>query len=130
MSIPAHGLSGAAAGVTGRARWIRAGPRRRLATPQGAGTPKLLGVLRLRAARPRRAGRDVGRADGRSPELHGAHEQRPVLPRVDGGAAAGLWPGRALGEHAVHTWVTVFLVTMYLAYVTAVALSGSSVCTG
>jgi len=46
------------------------------------------------------------------------------FPAWMAGPLRGLWPGRALGEHAVHTWVTVFLGTMYLAYVTAVALSG------
>ncbi len=40
------------------------------------------------------------------------------------GPLRGLWPGRGLGEHAAHAWVTVLLSTMYVAYVTVVALSG------
>jgi hypothetical protein len=46
------------------------------------------------------------------------------FPAWMAGPLRGLWPGRPLGEHAVHTWVTVFLTTMYMSYVTVVALSG------
>lgn len=46
------------------------------------------------------------------------------FPSWMAGPMGALWPGRALGEKSAHVFVTVLMVLMYLAYVTALLFSG------
>ena len=46
------------------------------------------------------------------------------FPAWMAGPLGGLWPPRAISETTLHTLITVIVTVMYLAYVTAIALSG------